>query len=84
VIHALGGWQDEGWGVVNRRTQRTTFATREIPRLMAAVARGLVFQAHGRAGCGISGTPCENRTQPCWSPLPVPPPPPPLTRGLAW
>ena len=64
------GYQDEGWGVIDRRTGKTSFATREIPGLMAAAARGVVFQAHGRAVCGIAGKPCENRTAPCWRPLP--------------
>ena len=65
------GLQDEGWGVVNKRSQRTSFATREIPAIMAAAAQGKVFQAHGRAVCG-SASVCENNTAPCWSnPLPA-------------
>ena len=70
VPSGVGGYQDEGWGVVNKRTGKTTFATREIPGLMAAARAGVVFQAHGRAVCGMAGKPCVNRTQPCWSPLP--------------
>ena len=62
-----GGVQDEGWGVVDRRSGRTTFATREIPGLMAAVRAGKVFQAHGRAVCGVPGKPCAVPGRPCWA-----------------
>eukprot|EP01052_Picozoa_sp_SAG31_P042094 SAG31_NODE_6576_length_1965_cov_1.946409_1_plen_189_part_00 len=59
------GYMDEGWGKAP-----LTFATREIPSLMAAVRAGVLFQAHGRAVCGTTGRPCENGTQPCWNRLP--------------
>lgn len=65
------GVQDESWGLIDQETGKTTFATREIPGLMAAVRARLVFQAHGRAVCGVAGKPCENRTEPCWSTIPA-------------
>ena len=65
------GLQDESWGLIDQETGKGTFATREIPLLMAAARAGVVFQAHGRAVCGLAGTPCSNRTQPCWKTLPV-------------
>ncbi len=65
------GLQDESWGLIDRETGKGTFATREIPGLMAAARIGVVFQAHGRAVCGLAGKPCVNRTQPCWNALPV-------------
>ena len=63
---SVGGVQDEGWGVINKHSGHASFATREIPGLMAAAEAGLVFQAHGRAVCGVAGKPCTNRTRPCW------------------
>jgi hypothetical protein len=48
----------EGWGVIDGRTKRTQFGTREIPMMLAARDAGrstgtaVIFQAHGRAVCG--------------------------------